>query len=108
MKSSTAVYGSGPGEPSILPEDHASRQVELSGLRQGLRRGRDSTRATSADAVRTSISSILRTQNVIGPTVHTNMTDYLSLPVLPTALGLRPAAPVPARGGRGRGARRKR
>src|SRR5918999_3488003 len=31
MKSSTAIYGSGPGEPSILPENHAGRHVDLSG-----------------------------------------------------------------------------
>jgi UDP-glucose 4-epimerase len=89
VKSSAAIYGSGPGEPSILPEDHAARQVELSGY------GKDCAEAeiyarnfgrrrSDVDLV------ILRTQNVIGPTVRTNLTDYLSLPVVPTALGYDP------------------
>jgi len=89
VKSSAAIYGSGPGEPSILPEDHAARQVELSGYAKdcaeaeiyvrdfGRRRG-------DVDLV------IFRTQNVIGPTVRTNITDYLSLPAVPTALGYDP------------------
>ena len=33
---------------------------------------------------------ILRTQNVVGPTARTSITDYLSLPVVPTALGFDP------------------
>lgn len=89
VKSSSAVYGSGPGEPSILPEDHAARQVDLSGY------GKDcaeaETYARDFGRRRSDVELvILRTQNVIGPTVRTNMTDYLSLPVLPTALGYDP------------------
>lgn len=89
VKSSSAIYGSGPGEPSILPEDHAARQVELSGY------GKDcaeaETYARNFGRRRPEIDLvILRTQNVIGPTVRTNITDYLSLPVVPTALGYDP------------------
>ena len=89
MKSSTAVYGSGPGEPSLLPEDHAARQVELSGY------GKDcadaETYARDFGRRRSDVDLvILRTQNVVGPTVTTSMTDYLSLPVIPTALGYDP------------------
>jgi UDP-glucose 4-epimerase len=89
VKSSTAVYGSGPAEPSILPEDHAARQVELSGYGKDCAEAetyaRDyGRRRPDVDLV------ILRTQNVVGPTVTTNMTDYLSLPVVPTALGYDP------------------
>ncbi|MEA2476235.1 MAG: UDP-glucose 4-epimerase [Actinomycetota bacterium] len=89
MKSSTAVYGSGPGEPSLLPEDHAARQVELSGYGKDCAEAetyaRDfGRRRSDVDLV------ILRTQNVVGPTVTTSMTDYLSLPVVPSALGYDP------------------
>lgn len=89
MKSSTAVYGSGAGEPSLLPEDHASRQVNLSGYGKDCAEAeqyvRDfGRRRTDVDLL------ILRTQNVVGPTVSTSMTDYLSLPVVPTALGFDP------------------
>jgi UDP-glucose 4-epimerase len=89
VKSSSAVYGSGPGEPSLLPEDHAARHVELSGYGKDCAEAetyaRDyGRRRPDVDLV------ILRTQNVIGPTVSTNLTTYLSLPVLPTALGYDP------------------
>ncbi len=89
MKSSTAIYGSGPGEPSLLPEDHAARQVDLSGYgkdcAEAEQYARDyGRRRPDVDLV------ILRTQNVVGPTVSTNMTGYLSLPLMPTALGFDP------------------
>ena len=89
VKSSTAVYGSGPGEPSILSEDHAARQVDLSGY------GKDcaeaETYARDFGRRRQDVELvILRTQNVIGPTVGTNITEYLSLPLVPTALGFDP------------------
>ena len=89
MRSSTAVYGSGPGEPSILPEGYAAREADLSGyardcseaetyMRDFARRRQDVT------------TTILRIQGVIGPTVTTGMTQYLSMPVIPTALGYDP------------------
>lgn len=89
MKSSTAVYGSGPGEPSLIPEGHALRQVDLAGYGKDCAEAetyaRDfGRRRADVDLV------ILRTQNVIGPTVRTSMADYLSLPVIPTALGFDP------------------
>ncbi|MFP5351335.1 MAG: NAD-dependent epimerase/dehydratase family protein [Actinomycetota bacterium] len=89
VKSSCAVYGSHPGEPSLLPEDHAQRQVDLSGYgkdcAEAEQYARDyGRRRPDVDLV------ILRTQNVVGPTVSTNMTGYLSLPVMPTALGFDP------------------
>ena len=89
MKSSTAVYGSEAAEPSLIPEGHASRHVELSGYGKDCAEAetyaRDfGRRRPDVDLV------ILRTQNVVGPTVRTSMTDYLSLPVVPTALGFDP------------------
>ena len=89
MKSSTAVYGSDPAEPSLIPEGHASRQVELSGYGKDCAEAetvaRDfGRRRPDVDLV------VLRTQNVIGPTVRTSLTSYLSLPVIPTALGFDP------------------
>lgn len=89
MRSSTAVYGSGPAEPSLIPEGHAARQVDLAGY------GKDcadaETNARDFGRRRPDVDLvILRTQNVVGPTVSTSMTDYLSLPVVPTALGFDP------------------
>jgi UDP-glucose 4-epimerase len=89
MKSSTAVYGLGPKEPSIVGEDHDNRHAHLYGY------GKDCAEAETyvrdfARRRREVEVVILRTQSLIGPTVRTNMTDYLSLPVIPTALGFDP------------------
>lgn len=89
MRSSSAVYGSSPGEPSLIPEDYGSSHAELTGY------GRDCAEAETfardfgrrrpdVDLV------ILRTQNVVGPTVRTSITDYLSLPAIPHAAGFDP------------------
>lgn len=89
MKSSSAVYGLGPKEPSIVREDHDSRRAHLFGY------GKDcaeaETYARDFGRRRPDVEVvILRTQSLIGPTIRTNMTDYLSLPVIPTALGYDP------------------
>lgn len=89
VKSSTAVYGSRSGEPSVIAEDYASREVDLGGYAKDCAEAeqyvRDfGRRREDADLV------ILRTQNVVGPTVRTNITEYLSLPVIPTAFGYDP------------------
>ncbi len=89
VKSSTAVYGSSPKEPSILPENHAARQVDLSGYSKDCadaeQYARDfGRRRPDVDLV------ILRTQNLLGPTIKSNLADYFSLPVIPTALGYDP------------------
>src|SRR5688572_20526623 len=89
MKSSTAVYGYGPGEPSILPEDHALRQVDLRGYGKDCAEAEQYVRDFGRRRPDVDLR-ILRTQNVIGPTVRTSITQYLSLPVIPSALGFDP------------------
>lgn len=89
MKSSTAVYGYHPSEPSLIPEDHAAHQVDLSGYAKDCAEAE--TFARDFGRRRRDVELIiLRTQNVIGPTVRTNISEYLSLPVVPTALGFDP------------------
>ena len=89
MKSSTAIYGSSPGDPSLLPENHASRQVDLSGYGKDCAEAEQYARDFGRRRPDVDLM-VLRTQNVVGPTVKTSMTDYLSLPVMPTALGFDP------------------
>src|SRR5918992_4457135 len=89
MKSSTAVYGYGAREPSILPEDHAARQVDLHGYGKDCAEAEQYARDFGRRRPDVDLT-ILRTQNVVGPTVRTNIPDYLSLPVVPTALGFDP------------------
>lgn len=89
VKSSTAVYGSAPGDPSILTEDHAARHARLSGYAKDCvdaeTYARDLARRRPDVAV-----TVLRTGSVVGPTVRTSMTQYLQLPVIPMALGYDP------------------
>lgn len=89
MKSSTAVYGYGPGEPSILSEDHAARQVDLRGYGKDCAEAEQYVRDFGRRRPDVDLT-ILRTQNVIGPTARTSITQYLSLPVIPSALGFDP------------------
>ena len=89
VKSSGAIYGRLIAEPSILTEDHASRRGDLAGY------GKDcaeaETYARDFGRRRSDVELvILRTQNMVGPTIATSMTEYLSLPIVPTALGYDP------------------
>ena len=89
MKSSTAVYGYGPREPSILAEDHAARQVDLKGYGKDCAEAEQYVRDFGRRRPDVDLT-ILRTQNVIGPTARTSITQYLGLPVIPSALGFDP------------------
>jgi UDP-glucose 4-epimerase len=89
MKSSAAVYGSKAGEPSLIPEDYASRPVDLTGYSKDCSEAEQYARDFGRRRPDVDLA-ILRTQQVLGPTVQTSMTTYFSLPVLPTALGFDP------------------
>ncbi len=86
VKSSAAVYGSGPGDPAMFTEDTAPKSLPRTGFAkdsvevEGYVRG-FSRRRPDVDV------SMLRLANVIGPRIRTGMTDYFSLPVVPTVLG---------------------
>jgi UDP-glucose 4-epimerase len=86
VKSSAAVYGSGPRDPAMFTEDAAPNSLPRSGFAkdsvevEGYVRG-FSRRRPDVDV------SMLRLANVIGPAIRTGMTDYFSLPVVPTVLG---------------------
>lgn len=89
MRSSTAAYGSGPGDPSLLPEGQTAGLAELSGYGKDCAEAETYTRDFARRRPDVDVT-ILRTQSVVGPTVQTGMTEYLSLPVIPTALGFDP------------------
>jgi UDP-glucose 4-epimerase len=89
VKSSTTVYGASPRDPAMFTEDmgakalpssgYAKDSVEVEGYVRGFARRRPDVLVT-----------MLRFANYIGPRVHTAMTGYLSMPVIPTALGFDP------------------
>jgi UDP-glucose 4-epimerase len=89
VKSSAAIYGHRPGEPSVIPEDYASREADLVGYGKDCAEAEQYVRDFGRRRKDVRLT-ILRTQNVVGPTVRTSMTNYLSLPVIPMALGFDP------------------
>jgi len=86
VKSSAAVYGSSPRDPAMFAEDMGPKALPRAGF------GKDSVevegyvRGFSRRRADVEIS-MLRLANVVGPGLRTGLTDYLSLPVIPTPLG---------------------
>lgn len=86
VKSSTGVYGAGPKDPALFTEEMAPKHpprsgwakdsVEVEGYVRGFARRRPDVTV-----------STLRFANFIGPNVVTPMTEFFSLPVIPTVLG---------------------
>lgn len=89
VKSSTAVYGSAPGDPALFREEatpdvagrtgYAKDVAEVERYTRGLARRRPDVAVT-----------VLRCANQIGPDAETPLTAYFSLPVLPRVLGYDP------------------
>lgn len=89
VRSTTAVYGSGPGDPAVFtedmhavgstPEGYAKDAVEVEGYVRGFRRRRPDIAVC-----------MLRFASLIGPTVESPLTRYLAMPVVPTSLGYDP------------------
>ena len=89
MKSSTAIYGSEPSDPSVFSEEMSPRSHPRTGY------GKDSVEvenyARSFGRRRTDVSlTILRFANFIGPQIDTPLTRYFGLPAVPTAFGFDP------------------
>ena len=89
MRSSGAVYGFTPGEPSLIPEEYSNKNVHLTGYGKDVAEAETSARDFGRRRRDVELV-ILRTQNVVGPTVDTNITEYLRLPVVPTVFGFDP------------------
>src|SRR3954463_16353737 len=86
VKSTAGVYGSSPRDPALFTEDTGAKvlprggwgkdSVEVEGYVRGFSR-----RRPDVDVV------MLRFANIIGPGIRTALTDYFSLPVIPTVAG---------------------
>jgi UDP-glucose 4-epimerase len=89
VKSSAGVYGSSPRDPALFTEDTGAKvlpragwgkdSVEVEGYVRGFSRRRPDVEVVQ-----------LRLANIIGPGIRTALTEYFSLPVLPTVLGFDP------------------
>jgi UDP-glucose 4-epimerase len=89
VRSSTAVYGSEAGDPSILTEEWSSKTSPPVGYSKDVSEAE--TYARDFGRRRPDVElTILRMANVVGPTAQTNMTELFSLPLVPTAVGFDP------------------
>ncbi|HEX2804854.1 MAG TPA: NAD-dependent epimerase/dehydratase family protein, partial [Kineosporiaceae bacterium] len=89
VKSSAGVYGSSSRDPAMFTEETGAKvlprtgwgkdSVEVEGYVRGFSRRRPDVEVVQ-----------LRLANFIGPGIHTAITDYFSLPVIPTVLGFDP------------------
>ncbi len=89
MKSTTAVYGSDATDPAVFSEEMAAASQPRTGY------ARDAWEvgnyARSFGRRRPDVTlTLFRFANFIGPRIDTPLTRYLSLPVVPTALGFDP------------------
>ena len=86
VKSSAAVYGSSPRDPAMFTEDMGPKALPRAGF------GKDSVEVEGYvrgfSRRRTDVEiSMLRLANIVGPGIRTSLTDYFSLPVIPTPMG---------------------
>ncbi len=89
MKSTTAMYGASPRDPAFFTEDMEPHEIPAQGY------ARDTVEVASAarDFGRRRADvclTIFRFANFMGSQIETPLTRYLSLPVVPTALGYDP------------------
>jgi UDP-glucose 4-epimerase len=89
MKSTTAVYGSDPTDPSIFPEDVGPSSHPKTGYAKDAWEVENYARSFGRRRPDVELS-ILRFANFIGPQIDTPLTKYFSLPVVPTAFGFDP------------------
>ncbi len=89
MKSTTAIYGSEANDPAIFSEDQGPTSQPKTGYAKDAWEVENYARSFGRRR-RDITLTILRFANFIGPYIDTPLTRYLSLPLVPTALGFDP------------------
>jgi UDP-glucose 4-epimerase len=89
VKSTSAVYGSGPKDPAKFAEDMEPRHPPTSGWPKDSVEVESYVRGFSRRRPDVSVTT-LRLARVLGPRMRTSMTAYFSMKVVPTPLGYDP------------------
>lgn len=89
VKSTAAIYGSGPRDPALITEEDAPRHPPTSGWAKDSAEVENYVRAFGRRRSDVRIAT-LRFANIVGPGMRTGMTSYLTLPVVPTVIGFDP------------------
>ena len=85
-KSTAAVYGCGPKDPTAFVEDMSPKHAPRSGWPKDSADVETYLRGLARRRPDITVSTV-RFANVIGPTIRTPMTSYFSLPIIPTVMG---------------------
>ena len=86
VKSSTSVYGSSSRDPAMFTEEMGPMRQPRAGFGKDSMEVEGYLRGFSRRRPETAIH-LLRFANCIGPQIRTSLTDYFTLPVVPTPLG---------------------
>jgi UDP-glucose 4-epimerase len=86
VRSSTAVYGSSSRDPAMFTEEMAAKKTPRSGFAKDVTEIEGYVRGFSRRRPDVTVT-MLRTADVVGPTVDTPLTQLLRMPVVPTVLG---------------------
>jgi UDP-glucose 4-epimerase len=89
VKSTAAVYGSGPKDPAMFAEEMEPRHAPSSGWPKDSAEVETYVRGFARRRPDVSVTT-LRFANFIGPRVETALTSYFSQAVIPTVLGFDP------------------
>lgn len=86
VKSTTAVYGSGPRDPAVFTEQMEPRGLAAGGYAKDAAEIESYVRGFARRRPDVAVTT-LRFANFIGPRIDTALTRYFSLPLVPTVLG---------------------
>jgi len=89
VKSTAAVYGSGPKDPALITEDSSPRHPPTSGWAKDSVEVEEYVRGFARRRPEVRVAT-LRFANIVGPGMRTGMTSYLTMPVVPTVMGFDP------------------
>ena len=86
VKSSTSVYGSSSRDPAMFTEEMGAQRQPRAGFGKDSMEVEGYVRGFSRRRPDTAIH-LIRFANCMGPSIRTSLTDYFTLPVVPTPLG---------------------
>jgi UDP-glucose 4-epimerase len=89
VKSSASVYGASSRDPAMFTEETGAKRLPSSGYPKDLAEVEAYVRGFARRRPDVRVA-MLRNANVIGPTVHSPLTTYFRLPVIPTVMGFDP------------------
>jgi UDP-glucose 4-epimerase len=86
VKSSSSVYGSSSRDPAMFTEDMSAKRLPRSGYPKDVLEVEGYVRGFARRRPDVTVT-LLRAAGTVGPRVSSPLTDYFSLPVVPTVLG---------------------